>query len=489
MIDTAPSVPPPVPSPPSSPVPPSAPIRSPPPPVPRVRRLSSRTVALAPAVLMLALGLWGIRRGGTLWTDEAVTYDMAGRTVAEIRSTLGSVDAVHGLYYFLMHGVFSAWDPGLVALRLPSVLAMCATAAGVALIGARLAGPRAGLLAGLVLPLLPVVQRYAQEGRSYALVCAFVTWGTWLLLKRRWGAYAVVMLTACLLHEFAVLALVAHAVTLRRHWPRGWRMAALCVVAGLAPLALFSTTQAAQVDWIGPPGTPELTAFAALSLLGWCCARTAGGARVRAVALPLLVLPMGLLLAVSFVHPLFVDRYVLPYVIGLALLLGAVLDRYWSGVVALSAGAASLVTLMAFGLHLRSPDSRKSDVGAVASAVAEVARPGDSVLFTPLRRRVWTLVDPGAFHGLRDLSLDRSPRASNTLYGTDTTPAEIRARLTSAPGRVLVLQDPKGDLLDRIPTEQAKRDTLRTHFVPCSDRLIGHARLTVYARPGACPPT
>lgn len=150
---------------------------------------------------------------------------MAHRSVAGIWRTLGTVDAVHGLYYLLMHALFALHDGGLTTLRLPSVLATSAAAAGVGLIGHRVAGPRAGLFAGLVMPLLPAVQRYAQEGRSYALVCALVVWATWLLLAGRWTGYGAVMLAACLLHEFAVLAVVAHGVTVfaRRAGQRGFR--------------------------------------------------------------------------------------------------------------------------------------------------------------------------------------------------------------------------------------------------------------------------
>ncbi|MFF0445880.1 hypothetical protein ACFYT4_05590 [Streptomyces sp. NPDC004609] len=519
-------------------------------------------MALPPVALMLVVGLWGITREGTLWGDEAVTYEMARRTVPEIWRTLGSVDAVHGLYYLLMHGLFAVFGPGLVPLRLPSVLGMCLTAGGVALIGRRLAGPRAGLLAGLVVPLLPVVQRFAQEGRSYALVCGLVTWGTWLLLKRSWAAYAVVMLTACLLHEFAVLAVVAHGVTVRRGvpharpepgpggaddpltsgpggdvrdardardprasgpavpagpavpsgarrvsgvpgprarlalsrrgtrgLPRGWLVAAGCVTAGLAPLALFSTTQSSQVEWIGRPGVPEVVPFLLIALLGRACARTEGGSAVRAVALPLLVVPTALLMAVSFVHPLFVDRYVLPYVIGLALLLGAVLDRYWSGLLAVATAAAALITLAVHGPHLRSPDSRKNDVGAVAAAVDEIARPGDGLLFTPARRRVWTLAHPEPFRRLGDVSLGRSPRSSGTLFGVEAPPPLIRARML-APGvtRLIVLQDLRDQPLDDVPAEEVKREVLRESFTLCEERLVGQARIGIHVRTGTpCP--
>ncbi|MYS17804.1 glycosyltransferase family 39 protein, partial [Streptomyces sp. SID4982] len=139
--------------------------------------------ALVPAALATALGLWGLTRRGSMWRDESVTYQVAHRTPGELLELLGRIDAVHGLYYLLMHGVFALWDGGLLALRLPSVLATALAAAGVGALGTRLAGPRPGLLAGVLFALLPAIQWYAQEGRSYALVTAGVVWATYLLVR------------------------------------------------------------------------------------------------------------------------------------------------------------------------------------------------------------------------------------------------------------------------------------------------------------------
>ncbi|CAM5725419.1 Glycosyltransferase RgtA/B/C/D-like domain-containing protein OS=Streptomyces antimycoticus OX=68175 GN=SANT12839_040760 PE=4 SV=1 [Streptomyces antimycoticus] len=130
--------------------------------------------------VMLALGLWGLDRG-TMWRDESATYQMARRTLPQIRDALGSVDAVHGLYYLLMHPLL-ALHPSEVTMRLPSVLAAVAATALVAALGCRLARPRVGLWAGLLYAATPVVTHYAQEGRSYALVTAGAAWATYLLV-------------------------------------------------------------------------------------------------------------------------------------------------------------------------------------------------------------------------------------------------------------------------------------------------------------------
>lgn len=205
--------------------------------------LGRRCVVVVPVLLALVLGLWGLRRDGAVWHDEAVTIGLANRDLPDVWQTLGHIDAVHGLYYLLMHGLFGILGTDVLVLRLPSVLAAAVAAAGVAMIGLRLAGARAGLCAGLVFVALPGVQRYAQEGRSYALVCALVVWATYALVRaverdRRgiWAAYAGLLLAACLLHELAVLALAAHALFVPREMRRTFVGTAVCVVVGLTPL-------------------------------------------------------------------------------------------------------------------------------------------------------------------------------------------------------------------------------------------------------------
>ncbi|WP_329028355.1 hypothetical protein [Streptomyces sp. NBC_00690] len=58
---------------------------------------------------------------------------------------------------------------------------------------------------------------------------------------------------------------------------------------------------------------------------------------------------MGILLVVSLVYPPFVDRYLLPYVIGLALLLGAVIDLCWSRELSVATTSTALLVLVSYG--------------------------------------------------------------------------------------------------------------------------------------------
>lgn len=460
--------------------------------------------ALPPAVLALALGLWGVRRGDSMWRDEAVSYDMAHRSLPDLWATLGQADAVHGLYYLLLHGLFRVCgdaDP-LLVLRLPSVLATAVASGTLALLGRRLARPRVGLLAGVVFALLPSVQRYAQEGRSYAVVCMLVVWASYLLVRavetrsrRVWAGYGTVMVAAGLLHEFAVLAVVAHLVALPRSARRTGLGVAAVVCGCLAPLVVVSTGQSEQVAWIGGV-SGDLVGFTGVTVLGLACAvllrrdLPARRGPLPGLALPLLVLPALLLLLSTPFKPLFVDRYVLYGHAGAALLVGAALDRLLRArgrirAAAVLAVGAALLVLLPVGLSQRTPQSRPDDVTAVAEAVRAAGREGDGVLYMPSRRRVWSLVDPGSVRGLRDLALDRGPVASHTLYGTELPAAGIRAR-TLAAARIVVVRDPVGQPLDQNPQEEVKRRVLADHFVECGTRRVHGARISVYARPGRC---
>ncbi|MEU6357312.1 glycosyltransferase family 39 protein [Streptomyces sp. NPDC047072] len=440
---------------------------------------------MAPAVLALVLGLWGVRRGGSIWRDEVVSYDMARRPLPDLWAALGHADAVHGLYYLLLHGLFRIagdTDP-LLVLRLPSVLAIAVAAGTLALLGSRLAGPRAGLLAGLVFAVLPPVQRYAQEGRSYALVCALVIWATYLLVRaadRRgpWLPYGMVMLTACLLHEFAVLVLPAHLLAVLH---RTALRAALAVCVGLAPLAVLSSRQSEQVAWIGGLGVGALAGFAGVGAVGVACAILLGSRPVTRLAVPLTILPALVLILLTPLKPLYVDRYVLYGHAGTALLLGAALDdlpRRAGRVrtVALLAAGAALLSLLPVALHLRTPQSRTDDATAVAGAIG--AMDADGVLYLPSRRRVWSLT---ALSGLVDVALARTPTASATLYGTEAAPSVIRARML-ATARIVVVEDPPDQPRDRSPQEVVKRRVLERCFVRDSVRRLQGAQISRYVR-------
>ncbi|MBV7698451.1 glycosyltransferase family 39 protein [Streptomyces sp. TRM70350] len=438
---------------------------------------------------------------------------MAHRTLPDLWGTLGDTDAVHGLYYLFMHGVFHLWDGGLLTLRLPSVLAMACAAMGVAAVGRRLAGPRAGLAAGVVFTLLPTVQRYTQEGRSYALVTALVVGETWILLRactdqgrhrRRgwWAGYAALAAVSGLLHEFALLALVAHGVALlAARLPRAlvvaWAASCCCAVVTVTPLVLLSLRQSRQVAWIDVSVSGDVLGFVLNTVVGLAClavrrpaSAACPGAGLGTLALPLLVMPPALLLLASAFKPLYVDRYVLYAQAGLALLAGAAFDALWMSlraraVLLLATSAAALIALVPVGTHLRSSESRSDDVAAIGRAVRQTTAPGDGVLFLPGSRRVWSLQQEPSSYGGQDLALSASPTASRTLYGTELPPADIRRRILDV-SRVVVVREPTRERHEMNAREEAKKATLRAYFTRCAHTAVDTAHIDVYVRGGHC---
>ncbi|MFF0302429.1 glycosyltransferase family 39 protein [Streptomyces sp. NPDC004562] len=462
-----------------------------------------------PAVWTVGLGLWGLSRQNSVWRDEAATWQVAQRSSGATAHLLEHVDAVHGLYYLLMHALFTCFGSGTTTLRLPSVLAMAVAAACVTRLGQRLAGDWAGLAGGLALALLPAVQFHLQEGRPYALVTAGAGVATVLLVTalegrarhRHWAAYAATVAVCGLLNWLSLLVLPAHLVTLawsraRRRVLARWATASAFAVAAVLPLILFSLGQAEQVSWI-PPSTWHMLIGPGVLVASGALGALADRPRTRrpsaaAVGLPLLTVPQLLLLCVSLVKPLFLDRYVLFAMLGLALLIGvplgaavrALRPRLPRVSVALVpvVVAVALVALLPQSLAERSPASRVDDVLAVAEDVGRLKRGGDAVVFVPAARRDTALVSPADFAGVRDIALVRGPVESGTLKGEEASPARIRSAML-AQRRVLLVTDAAAVARPvSARRDQVKSAVLERYFTVVTDIQVRGRRVTVYER-------
>ena len=133
----------------------------------------------AAAVTSIAIGV------PAPWRDEQATAAAASRTWPQlVELVTGSTDAVNAVYYALMQlwvglvGVDPFW------LRLPSAIAVGVAAAGVVVLGRQLDRTRTGLIAAVLLVLLPRVFWAGGEARSYALQIAAAVWLTVLFMLR-----------------------------------------------------------------------------------------------------------------------------------------------------------------------------------------------------------------------------------------------------------------------------------------------------------------
>jgi mannosyltransferase len=215
------------------------------------------------AMFAVAVSAAGAARP-SLWFDEAATISASTRSVPELWRLLHNIDAVHGLYYLVMHGWFAIFPATEFWSRLPSCLAVGVAAAGVVVVGKQLSSRTVGVCAGVVFAILPRITWAGIEARSYALTAAAAVWLTALAITaaRRnaaalWPLYGLALVVSTLLNVFMVLMVLVHAVVVavmanNRAAMVRWAAAAAVAVLAVSPFLMFCRTQIAQVRWISP---------------------------------------------------------------------------------------------------------------------------------------------------------------------------------------------------------------------------------------------
>jgi len=367
------------------------------------------------------------------WRDEAATIVAAGRPLPSLFRLLGNLDAVHGAYYLLMHPVVSVFGTNEVVVRMPAVLASAATAAGVTALGRRLTDPVAGLTAGLAYAGAPMVTRYAQEARGYAMVCGMAVLSTWLVLNALEGrgrrplfAYGLSLVVLGLLNVFSLLILAPHALLVwNKRLAVQWTVTVGSAVAVLSPLLWLAYRQKDQVAWIMPPTGRDVlvlgTSLAGSALMSPLVAllATAGlwrASRLRAVVLPWLVVPPAILLTVSLIHPCYTFRYVILCLPAVALAVGAGIRRIplWPRVLVV---VALIALSIPAHVELRRQDSRMEDLTAVASILRKRSLPGDGLFVMVMGHRRMLEMYPGIYRRLQDVTLAATPESTGDFIG------------------------------------------------------------------------
>ncbi len=475
------------------------------------RRRRGWLIVAVPAAVSFVLGGYQIG-GASLWRDEAYTKDAIARPFGQIFVLLGHQDAVHGAYYLLMHVVVAVLGTSATALRFPSLCAMVIATGFVAATGRRAAtlalAPDAGrngrgldvpaltgLLSGLLFATAPYMTYYAQMARSYAIETMFAVIASYLLLRawpdgrwRWWLGYAAAVTLTGLFNIFGLLIVAAHGITLlltdtsgqtaagRRigrspRVPLRWLAACGAAVIVLGPLLGQASRQQGQIAWLHRPtlnamerllvnlagSRPLIAPFALLALAGLLTAWRADHWRPlnpAAIALPWLVVPPFVLIAVSFVKPVYYVRYIEFCLPALAILAGAGLTglirlaavtplrrsrpgRWRLGPLRL-AWLPAVLAVAVLGALLAGPQqairqtaARPDNLRLASAIVAAHEQPGDVVFYLPATMHVLGTAYPAPFARLRDIARNKSAIASGTLTGTEiTSPARLKSRFT-----------------------------------------------------------
>lgn len=368
------------------------------------------------AFVIVALALRLPNLGRSFWVDEGISIGIASHHLSQIPALLRH-DGSPPLFYVILHfwiRLFGTSGPAMHML--PLLISLAAIPVGY-WAGCQLFSRPAGIAAAGLLATNPFLNWYSTETRMYTLVVLLslvaVTL-TWRAVRDRRGADwagAVVTYAALLYtHDWAIyLTGATGAVLLWLAWSRRDRMLARWAVAGgVAVLALWSPWlpsfffQAGNTaaPWAVQPGIGDFFADPSTALAGtlgflvvptlvfgvWLC-RHHLNSDDRFVAslvgsIALLATVAGFLGAE--LEPSWTVRY-LAIIVGPYLLAAAgALAPSRSGRRVLWGVATALALWAVIGLMLPNPNGRyaKSNVAAVASAVATRMHPGDAVLVT-----------------------------------------------------------------------------------------------------------
>ncbi len=235
----------------------------------------SQALLIATLLLGSALRLLNLN-ADSLWADEVVTGTLARMDASTLLGIVSVYDDHPPLVYLIAHALSLFHDSDFV-LRLPAAFAGILSISVLYVLGRRLWGASAGVLAAFLAAVWPTLIHYGQEARQYALLALFAAFSLyWLYVGLTqgklwaWIGYTLATLAMLYTHYFGFLLLASqvvfalvYAVT-RLSRPHGRRAEFLTRVAApwvgaLALIAVayspwYSALQTQSQRLLGNPG-------------------------------------------------------------------------------------------------------------------------------------------------------------------------------------------------------------------------------------------
>ena len=334
-------------------------------------------------VFVVALALGIVRLDAQpLWYDELVTRDTAGLSWSGIWNAARDTEAPHLVYYALLKPWLAFAGTAEWDLRPPSVVFGALAATMTAVLGRRLFGHVAGLVAGLSLAASSFFVSWSQQARGYTLAVLLATIATYAFVRACeerstawWVVWAAALAAAGWVNVFAFSIVAAHLgafVVMRPRPPaRAPTLAACAALAAFLPqLVLVASGDNGQLDWIPMP-TPRHVAIgmwdwasrnpvvllaAAIGLVQLVREAVPQAARWNAVLVAVwLAAPLAATLLASIAQPAFEARYVLVAMPALALAIGAAIASLPRRTAILLAAALVLSMGIRLGQHYWAP--------------------------------------------------------------------------------------------------------------------------------------
>jgi len=206
----------------------------------------------------------------SFWLDEIASVTIARRPSPVFWHFLWHDEGNMALYYVLL----KPWlhlGYGEATVRLLSVVPGVLSLPLMYVLGKRLFGREAGVLATALLAVNACAIAVSQEARAYSFVVLAVLLSTYLFVRCMEGpsyrgaiAYALVAGVTCYFHYFGVLVPVAHGISFLAVPPkrRSWKPLLLAwgIVALMASpiLWLMHAQDVGHISWLQPPSWLEL---------------------------------------------------------------------------------------------------------------------------------------------------------------------------------------------------------------------------------------
>lgn len=241
-------------------------------------RLLGGAMLIYSIVTLGNIGRWSI------WFDEAFSAFLLRFNFADILRLTG-LDVHPPLYYWTLKVWTWFWGSSDIAMRLLSVVCILVAMLGMyKLVKYMFQDSKVAAAAVYVMALTPMLVRFGDEARMYAMVTAIAVWATYVLAKvmrrpskKLWSYYTILIVAGMLTHYFVAFVWLSHwvwrAIAIKSEGKQFWKnyfskqwvlthIGAFLLLAPWLPVMARQLTSAQSGFWI-----PSVTAYTPVDYL------------------------------------------------------------------------------------------------------------------------------------------------------------------------------------------------------------------------------
>ncbi len=350
----------------------------------------------------------------SLWRDEAFSILAAKESISFIITRLGFEPP---LYYTMLHFWMRVFGEGEIAARALSIVGfLLATVIIIEWAADMYKKHWLSWYLPLFFFLNPMLLYYAFEIRTYGWYMFFATAALYTYVKQRWGWFAVSAILGFYTHVY-ILPFIGvlflhwawthntHSTSLLKHpWKNPAFSAFIMFGAAITPwlIKIIKIANRMKGSWYFPPdwqlvksvlgnmflgyeGTPwygwKYTAYLSLVLIGLCFLALGRKTDKKLTVLFLLfgIAPLAAVIGISFITPLFVNRYLIPTTIAEVLLVSTAIAAIRHAVLQKTVALVFLIGVLWFNWWY-APFHTKPPIRDTMSQVHMVLQPTDVIL-------------------------------------------------------------------------------------------------------------